>query len=76
MGIPIKAEFNVCSNYQSCFVRKLTVNECDPNSNCINCDLYRAYTLGFSEGAKQAVRAMNNVEPLLTPFNKGYRIGQ
>ena len=66
MSFPIKAQFNVCSNYQSCFARKMTINEIGPNSHCLECDLYRSYNLGFSAGVKQTVDAVNNVEPLLT----------
>lgn len=67
----IKAEFNVCSEYRSCFARKMTINESDFNSHCLECDLYRSYSLGFSEGVKQAVNAMNSAQPLfMQPFSR------
>ena len=70
----IKAEFNVCPSYNSCFVRRMTLLESPTGADfkCLECDLYRSYCLGFSEGVKQAVDAMNNVPPLLVqPFMRG-----
>ena len=57
----IKAEFNVCSSYNSCFIQGTTLVESVCGSQCLKCDLYRAYSLGLSEGAKQAVQAVNNI---------------
>ena len=68
----IKAEFNVCHNYNSCFARRMTLLECEVSSNCLECDLYRSYSLGFSDGVRQCVKAMNNAEPLLSkPLMRG-----
>lgn len=61
---PIKAELDVCSDYRRCFALGKSV--CANNgyeNGCIGCDLYRAYLMGFSEGASQAVKAMNTVKP-------------
>lgn len=71
----IKAEFNVCHNYNACFARRMAVTEMNGyGEHCLECDLYRSYSLGFSEGVNQAVNAMNNVQPLLTQsFMRGGR---
>ena len=67
----IKAEFNVCHNYNSCFARRMTLLESEGDSHCLECDLYRSYSLGFSQGVKQTVNAMNNAKPLLAqPFSR------
>lgn len=58
----IKAVFNVCPNYNSCFARRMTLLAADGDSHCLECDLYRSYSLGFSEGAKQAVDAINYIQ--------------
>lgn len=72
MSFPIKAQFNVCSDYQSCFARKMTINEIGPNSHCLECDLYRSYNFGFSAGVKQTVDAVNHAEPILaSPILRG-----
>ena len=59
----IKVELNVCPNYKSCLAQRVTLLENDASPDCINCDLHRSYSLGFSEGVKQAVDAMTKERP-------------
>ena len=61
----IKVELNVCPNYNSCFARRMTLLESEADSHCLECDLYRSYSLGFSQGVRQAVDAMTSAKPLL-----------
>jgi hypothetical protein len=61
---PIKAELDVCSDYHRCFALGKSV--CANNGHehgCVGCDIYRAYLIGFSQGASQAVEAMRTVKP-------------
>lgn len=63
---PIKAELKVCSDYHMCFALGKSVNVNNGHEHgCIGCDLYKAYLMGFSEGASQVVKAINTVEPSL-----------
>lgn len=64
---PIKAELNVCSDYHRCFaLGKSVIANNGYEHGCIGCDLYKAYLIGFSEGASQVVNAINTVKPSLS----------
>lgn len=78
---PIKAEFNVCSDYYRCFALGKCINsDTGHEHDCVGCDLYRAYLMGFSEGARRAVDAIttaksNLIEPMFgyPDYRKGDR---
>ena len=78
MSFPIKAEITACSNYKKCLEHGMSEIEIIENIGlgCCNCNLYKAYLFGFSEGAKQTVKAINEAKPLLKPFSRGYEGGR
>lgn len=71
-----KAEFDVCIDYRRCFALGKSVIPKDVDKHCLGCEFYKAYLMGFNDGARQAVKAVNEYKPLLKePLFKDFTRG-
>lgn len=51
-----KAEFDVCLDYHSCFALGKSDIPKDADNRCVGCEIYKAYIIGFGDGASQTVK--------------------